>query len=501
VQLNLTNIHYSYPSSPQEILSGVTLAFPEGWTGIVGDNGCGKSTLARIATGQLAPDQGSVTPSLVCAYCDQGVSELPEGAEEFGCSWEHDAVMLRAQLGIGDDWPWRYDQLSCGQKKRLQVAIALWKRPDVLVMDEPTNHLDQSSRSQVLQALSSYSGIGILISHDRDLLDALVRRCVMFNSSGVVVRQGSYSDASAQERLGRENALSEQRQARKEERRLRAESQRRAEEASRSDSLRSRSGLSSGDHDAREKIVRALATGKDARATHQARIMRARADQASERSRSSFVERRYDGEVPDYGERSRRDALVRLEPGLVPFGDEAENLGVQVPALVLSPEDHVGIVGPNGAGKSTLVRALMVALPSDVPHVYVPQELGERGSEKLLSTLKNLNESERGQVLSVVAQLNSRPEGLLSGGAPSPGELRKLAIAEGTLVKPQLLVMDEPTNHLDLHSVEALERFLAGFVGAVVLVSHDKRAIETACNRVWELVPAEDGSSSRLVER
>jgi macrolide transport system ATP-binding/permease protein len=115
--------------------------------------------------------------------------------------------------------------------------------------------------------------------------------------------------------------------------------------------------------------------------------------------------------------------------------------------------------------------------------------------------LEDMGDAERGQVLSVVAQLNSRPEGLLSGGSPSPGELRKLAIAEGALVRPQLLVMDEPTNHLDLHSVEALERFLARFPGAVVLVSHDMRAIGSACTRVWRLVPDEDGPGSTLQER
>lgn len=499
MQLNLTNIHYSYPSSPSEILSGVTVTFPEGWTGIVGDNGCGKSTLARIATGRLSADKGEVSPALLSVYCDQDVSEPPEGAEEFGCSWERDAVMLRAKLGIGEDWPWRYDELSCGQRKRLQVAVALWQRPDVLVMDEPTNHLDQPAREQVLRALSSFPGIGILISHDRELLDALVTRCVMFGAAGVVVRQGSYSEAHAQELAGRDSALSEQRQARKEERRLRAESQRRAEEASRSDSLRSKSGLASGDHDARERIGRALATGRDARATHQARVMRARADQASQRARSTFVERRYDGEVPDYGERSRRDVLVRVGPFVIPFG-AADGPGVRAPALVISPEDHVGIVGPNGSGKSTLVRALMGALPSDVPHVYVPQELGERDVARLLDTLHDLSEGDRGKVLSVVAQLNSRPDGLLTGGSPSPGELRKLAVAEGALIRPQLLVMDEPTNHLDLHSIEALERFLTGFAGAVVLVSHDARAIETACNRVWSLVPNEDGSGSTVVK-
>jgi macrolide transport system ATP-binding/permease protein len=503
MQLNLSNIHFGYAESPREVLSGVTVTFPEGWTGVVGDNGCGKSTLARIATGELAPDQGTVSPELVSAYCEQDVSVAPEGMVEFACSWERDAVRLRAQLGIGDDWVWRFDELSCGQRKRLQVAVALWRRPDVLVCDEPTNHLDAPARSQVLEALRGFRGIGILISHDRELLDALVERCLMFGASGPVMRPGTYSQAAEQEDVARASAIAQRTQARREERRLRDESQRRAEEASRSAGMRSRRGLAAGDHDAREKIGRAIASGKDARATHAARLMRARADEAAERSAAAFVERRYDGDVPDYGERSRRDVLVRVEEGVVPFGEVPGGPGVRVSALYLGSADHVGIVGPNGTGKSTLVRAIMRALPADVPHVYVPQELAEEDRARLLDGLDALSAGERGQVLSIVAQLNSRPEAILEGGPVSPGELRKLAIAEGALLHPQLLVMDEPTNHLDLHSVEALERFLAGFVGAIVLVSHDVRAISAACDRVWELVPNPEsgGEGSVLVER
>jgi macrolide transport system ATP-binding/permease protein len=516
MQLNLTNIHYTYAGSAREVLHGVTLTFPEGWTGIVGDNGCGKTTLARIAAGQMPPTQGSVGPhALVGGYCEQDASLSPEGLEDFACAWDQAAIRLRDQLGIGDDWAWRYSELSCGQQKRLQVAVALWRRPDVLVMDEPTNHVDAPTRGRIIAALEQFDGVGLLVSHDRDLLDALASQCACFEGGKVLLRPGNYSQASEQRGIDVASAAGRQERARREERRLAQERQRRVEEASRSKSLRSRRGLAAGDHDARERIGRAIVSGKDGRATHLTKTLDARIRAAGDRASAEFVERSYDGEVPEFGERSRRSVLVHVPAGVVPFADAhagggerpeiaAGAPGVRVPELFMGPGDHVGLVGPNGAGKSTLVREVVRLVPGDVPYVYVPQELSDDAARAAVARLRDLSPDERGRVLSVVAQLNSRPEALLDGDAPSPGELRKLVLAEASLDAPQLLVMDEPANHLDLHSVQALERMLSHFPGAVLLVSHDARTIEAVCDRVWELVPAEgaeDGSASGSVLR
>lgn len=126
MQLNLSNVTYTYPSSPEPTLRSVTATFPCGWTGIVGDNGCGKTTLVRIVCGLLEPDAGSVTRGLVAAYCAQDATEPPPGLEDFACAYDGIAVRLRSDLRIDDGWAWRYDTLSGGQQKRLQVACALW---------------------------------------------------------------------------------------------------------------------------------------------------------------------------------------------------------------------------------------------------------------------------------------------------------------------------------------------------------------------------------------
>ena len=178
MQLSLQHLAYAYPSCVNPVLRDVSATLPCGWTGLVGDNGCGKSTLARVACGRLAPDSGAVAPRLFSIYCEQDATAAPDSLHDFAVAYDRDAVALRRDLGVEEDWPWRYETLSSGQQKRLQVACALWQRPDVLVMDEPTNHVDVPTREAVTAALARFKGVGLLISHDRALLDALCSQCL-----------------------------------------------------------------------------------------------------------------------------------------------------------------------------------------------------------------------------------------------------------------------------------------------------------------------------------
>lgn len=196
MQLSLQHLTYAYPTCVDPVLRDVSATLPCGWTGLVGDNGCGKSTLARIACGRLAPDRGTVAPRLFSVYCEQDASAEPDALYDFAAAYDRDAVALRRDLGVEDDWPWRYGTLSCGQQKRLQVACALWQRPDLLVMDEPTNHVDAPTREAIAAALARFKGVGLLISHDRALLDALCSQCLFMAAGQVTARPGGYSQGA-----------------------------------------------------------------------------------------------------------------------------------------------------------------------------------------------------------------------------------------------------------------------------------------------------------------
>lgn len=186
---------------------------------------------------------------------------------------------------------------------------------------------------------------------------------------------------------------------------------------------------------------------------------------------------------------ARRKVLLSLEGGHLPGGVRS----LKLPSLFVGSTDRIGIVGVNGSGKSTLIERIVAVLSDDIEIVYIPQEVDEEVTGNLVEKVKYLDSSHLGRLLSIMARLNSSPERILDGTTVSPGELRKLMLAEGALRNPVLIIMDEPTNHLDIHSVEALQGMLTGFTGALLLVSHDKTFIEETTSTRWAIGCIEPG--------
>lgn len=494
MQLNLTNISYTYEGAASPALHQVSATFPSGWTGIIGDNGCGKSTFAQVATGQIVPDEGSVAPKLFAAYCPQDTALEPAQLGDFATDWDSDALRIRDALGIDDAWLWDYEHLSGGQKKRVQIACALWQHPDVLVLDEPTNDLDAQTRECVLQSLRTFKGIGILISHDRALLDALVGQCAVFDEGRVMMRPGGYSKVVEQMRAERTTRAKEHENARREERRLKAETQRRNEEAARSGARLSAKRLDKHDSDGRERLGRAKVSSKDSVAGRAAGAMASRARRASEASAESQTSKRYDAAIQLPGRAVRSKFALHIPEGDLRAGE----LILHVPELWVGPSDHVGVSGQNGVGKTTLLRHARSLVPDQVECAFIPQEVDTHVRRAALERLRSLDDTEKGRVLSLVAGLNTDSDALREGKNISPGELKKLFIAEQLLREPNLLILDEPTNHLDVGSIEALEHALAAFPGAIILVTHDEHLLRTVSTVRWHLARSENQATLRV---
>ena len=260
-----------------------------------------------------------------------------------------------------DDWPWRYDTLSCGQQKRLQVACALWQRPDLLVMDEPTNHVDVPTREAVTAALARFKGVGLLISHDRALLDALCSQCLFMAAGQVTVRPGGYSQGRGQGELERKTALRQREQAKREKKRLAGEAQRRREEASRAAGMRSCRNLDPKDHSGKERVKLAVYTGKDGVAGKLSSRMESRLSRAEETLAQVKVEKRYDGDLWMRAEPSARKVLYRQPEMTLALGERQ----LLVPPLSIGNTDHIALTGPNGAGKTTLVSEVARRIDPD----------------------------------------------------------------------------------------------------------------------------------------
>ncbi len=497
MSVRFNKVSFGYPDMPGYLLHDLSFHFTGGWTGILGANGAGKSTILRLAWGDLLPSKGSIQSSGLVEYIPQRTDFPPPGWDDFLAAPEATASRLRSILGIGEDWGSRWQALSHGERKRAQVAAALWHEPAVLLVDEPTNYLDEHAQSFVRPALAHFQGIGLLVSHDRKLLDDLCTQCLFLRPSGPILVPGGYSAASETIRSNDAQKLRERETARREVQRLARTAHQRQEKARHADKERSKRHLDRHDSDGRAKIDLARVTGKDGRAGRLASQLQGRLEKVQERFDQAKVEKSRELRFDLPGERSTRDFLLKVGAGSLSLGG---NRVLEYPDLWIGPCDRIALSGPNGSGKSSLVRFLLERLNIAAERVVViPQEIDPGEVARIISELRSLDRMKKGRTMAIIGCLGSEPERLLAGDDPSPGELRKILLALGMARDPYLLVLDEPTNHLDLPAIELLEMTLSGFPGGLLVVSHDRRFLDSLTTKRWEIDWNRSGMISKLV--
>ncbi|MBC8998672.1 ABC-F family ATP-binding cassette domain-containing protein [Pseudomonas sp. N40(2020)] len=511
----------------ETIFNDLNLTFDHLPTAIVGRNGVGKSVLARLIAGQLRPTTGSVVSSFTAHYVSQNFV-APPGQTVADAT---DAASVLAALGrlnlghasagdfdiIGERWdlPERLRQLldecgltdiaandltanlSCGQQARIALIGALLSPAQLLVLDEPTNHLDSAGRQWLAKKLEEWRGGLIVVSHDRQLLEQM-RKIIELTPLGASVFSGCYSEFAEQRRIHQAAAQAQFDQARIERQRERSRLQR--------------------EHDAIQR--HAAGSRRKAETANVASFERVAAKAAAReiigkvrhghRARKSDLDTRvrdaYANVVPADG------VLINLPGSVVPSKRQVCTLvdaclpwlPIGAPSTRVSLAIHgpmrIAVSGPNGCGKSTLLNILANDLRpvcgeclTHVPFAFIDQQLkllDERTSilEQLKAQQTPLDE---GTLRSYLAhlQLNARrvtlPCASLSGGERLKAAL---ALALWRQTPAQLLLLDEPTNHLDLASVEAFERALQTFPGAIVAVSHDQtflRALNPTHDLIW----------------
>ncbi len=489
--LHLIDLSFAYTSAVA-VIDDLTAHIGPGWTGVVGANGAGKTTLLRVVAGELAPTSGRMVTDpgdAVITVVEQTIDRPGTTVLDLAASHDSSGRRWMGRLELRPDDIGRWETLSPGERKRWQVGAALATRPDILLLDEPTNHIDAEARGLVVDTFKEFQGVGLIVSHDRTLLDELTTRTLRIDRTGSRLWNGNYTTARAAweaiEADTHELRDAVRRRERSTARRL-ADERRTADQrnASRRRDVR-RAGVA--DRDARSMAAKGRhAAGASSGAQ---RMSNLRSD--LERTRielDGFATRKEIGGsiFVDY-EPSPKRILLRHEGDLV-AGDAvlARDIDVSV-----ERDDRIRLTGPNGAGKSTLLWALLSSSAATRPHLlHLPQELDETQRHSLLEDVGRLDGVARGRVLSIVALLGVDPDHLLATDDPSPGESRKLGLALGLGTHRWGLLLDEPTNHFDLPAIERLEAALGSYPGALVVVTHDEQFARETTTIEWHL---EDG--------
>ena len=484
--LFIQQLGFEYPGTSDPLFTDLQFTCTTGWTGICGANGSGKSTLLQLIAGRLLPDTGSVSVPGSILYCEQRTDEPPGNAAGFLNDYSPEACILLGKLGIEEEWLERWSTLSHGERKRVQIGTALWENPDVLLVDEPTNHLDLESTELLIQSLEDYEGIGVIVTHDRNLLDHLCFQCLWLEESKATMRSGGYSSGQLAIDQEAESVAGEAKKLKAETDRLSRTAAHYRTEASRAHQRRSKRGLALKDHDARAKMSLVRVSGKDGQDGRRLHQMEGRLQQLNQKREFLQPKKEYEmGIWMDFRTSARNNVLVQ-DATEIPLGDGKV---LHLPRLELRPQDKIVLKGLNGSGKSTLIQHVVeenLLLENEL--LYLPQEITAVQSREILDNARNLPKAELGNLMRIVRRLGSDPKRLLVSDMPSPGELRKLLLALGILRQPGFLVIDEPTNHLDLPSIVCLEKALRECPCGYLLVSHDRRFLEALGETCWEMV-------------
>lgn len=498
----------------KNILDGLSFDIAEGErVGILGHNGCGKTTLFRIITGEIDCDEGTVAIAsgkrlglisqipvypegwttedvlkdahrelyAISARLDELVLEMEHDqsdrllneydrlSADFARLGGYDMETDRNRVANGLDIPQRmreqlFDELSGGERTRVNLARLILEKTDILLLDEPTNHLDLRATEWLEDYLEHFKGTVLLISHDRYFIDKIAQRCIEINDGKAEFYSGGYSFyvVERQKRFEEKLRKYEKDQA-KIEQLTRAAEQMHLWAFMGMDKLHKRAF-------SMEKRI--------------ARLEQTERPTEAKKLSAKFASRDFFG-----------DEVMVCREVAKSFGEKKLFSGLE---LTVAGGERIALIGDNGTGKSTLVKMIMQQEAPDAGYIkfgpsvraaYLPQIIRFTNDERsLLDTMLYDCRCQPQEARDRLAAFGFRGEDVFTPvGALSGGEKSRLRLCMLMGSDINFLILDEPTNHLDIASREWMEDAVSDYSEALLFVSHDRYFIEKFATRIWYL--------------
>ena len=468
--LNVENVSKVY--GDKVLLDQVCLGINEGdKLGVIGVNGCGKSTFLKMIAGISAVDSGNIikrnqssiaylAQTMEFSMDDTVLSYVTKDKVSSNPNWniEAEAKTILNRLHIYDP-EGRLATMSGGEQKRVALARTLLAPADILVLDEPTNHLDSGMVRWLEEYLIKYKGILIMVTHDRYFLDRVTNKIVEIDKGKLYTYEANYS------------GFLELKQARMEQE---AASYRKVQSVLRTE-------------------IEWVRRGAQARSTKQ----KARLERFQEMQTMKAPEQDKQVEMDSVASRMGKKTL-EIDHISKSYGDK---IIISDFTYYTIRNERIGIIGENGCGKTTLLRIILGLEPADSGTVtigetikigYFSQMVEDMNpEERVIDYVKNVAEYIRtSKGTTSASQMCERflfgpetqynPIGKLSGG-----ERRRLYLLKVLMGAPNVLILDEPTNDLDITTLAILEDYLDAFEGIVITVSHDRYFLDRVVNRIF----------------
>ena len=506
-QISVNNLTFYYDGSFDNVFEQVSFSIDTNWKlGFIGRNGKGKTTFLKLLLGKYSY-KGSIDTTTVFDYFPYSITEeqmmLPaaEFMEELkvGCeSWR----VICELSGLGEDAEILYrpfSTLSPGERTKVLLAILFSGENDFLLIDEPTNHLDKDARECVKEYLAAKKGF-ILVSHDRDLLDACIDHCLVLNRKSIEVQSGNFSSWWENKQKKDQFAVAENEKHLKEIRKLKQASRRAAEWADQSE--RSKIGFDPVKEHDRSIASRAYIGAKTKKMQSRVKQMERRIDREIEEKEGLLQDLETPVDLKLVQLTHHKNTLVNIRDYRVQYENTAAPVFEHL-TFAVNKGDRIALSGKNGCGKSTLLKRILYKngviqvegsvfengiceVASGLVISYVGQDSsGLKGDITSFCREHNLDLS---LFCTILRQLDfERAQFMKNIEEYSEGQKKKILLASSLLTPAHLYIWDEPLNYIDVFSRMQIEKLLLEYKPTMLFVEHDVRFRERIASRTIEL--------------